>query len=104
MAYNPPLIIRNWAGDLNSNCQLHKPGDRRNYKNCWKCRVNDERPTGKKTTSEWNDVGKIGKIILTEYNGYESGIRKSWTGEWGEIGKVENKGIKVNKFKIWDEF
>ena len=35
--------------DLNSNCQLPKPGDRRNYKICWKCRVNDERPTGKKT-------------------------------------------------------
>jgi hypothetical protein len=28
--------------------QLPKPGDRRNYKTCWKCRVNDERSTGKK--------------------------------------------------------
>ena len=35
--------------DLNFNCQMPKPGDRRNYKACWKCRVNDERPTGKKT-------------------------------------------------------
>ena len=24
-----------------------------------KCRVNDERPTRKKTTSEWDDGGKI---------------------------------------------
>ena len=34
--------------DLNFNCQLPKQGDRRNYKTCWKCRVNDERLTGKK--------------------------------------------------------
>ena len=27
---------------------MHKPEDRRNY-TCWKCRVNVERPTGKKT-------------------------------------------------------
>jgi hypothetical protein len=26
-----------------------KQGDRRNYKTCWKCRVNNERPTGNKT-------------------------------------------------------
>ena len=52
------------------DCQLPKPGDRRNYKICWKFRVNDERPTGKKnTTIEWDDGGKIGdtnKLILTE--------------------------------------
>ena len=30
----------------------------------WKCRINDERPTGKKHTSVgWDDGGKIGKII-----------------------------------------
>ena len=59
--------------DLNSNCQLAKPGDRRNFntlKTCLKCCVNDERPTGKKnTTDEWDDGGKIGnknKLILTE--------------------------------------
>ena len=39
---------------------LPKPGDRRNYKTYWKCRVNDERPTGNKTTSEWDDGGKVG--------------------------------------------
>ena len=25
------------------------PGDIRNYKTCWKCRVNNQKPTGKKT-------------------------------------------------------
>ena len=38
------------------------------YKTCSECRVNDERPTGKKnTTIEWNEGGKIGnknKLIL----------------------------------------
>ena len=30
----------------------------------WKCRINDERPTGiKHTTVGWDDGGKIGKII-----------------------------------------
>ena len=53
---NPTTEI---ISDLNSNCQLPKPGDRKNYKTCWKCRVNDERPTGKKTTCEWDDGGKI---------------------------------------------
>ena len=46
---NPKIEI---ISDLNSNCQQPKPGDRRNsisYKTCWKCRANDERPTGKKT-------------------------------------------------------
>ena len=42
------------------------------YKTCWQCRVNDERPTGKKnTTTEWDDDGKMGnknKCILTSYN------------------------------------
>ena len=37
---------------------------------CWECRINDERPTGKKNiTIEWDDGGKIGnknKSILTE--------------------------------------
>ena len=31
------------------------------YKTCWKCRIDDEKPTGKKnTTAEWDDGGKIG--------------------------------------------
>ena len=31
------------------------------YKTCYECRVNDERPTGKKnTTIKWEDGGKIG--------------------------------------------
>ena len=35
------------------------------YKTCQKCRINDERPTGKKnTTVGWDDGGKIGKIII----------------------------------------
>ena len=41
--------------------------DRRNsntHKTCYKCRINDERPTGQKhTTVGWDDGGKIGKII-----------------------------------------
>ena len=53
--------------DLNSNCQLPKQGDRRNYntnKTCLKCRINGERPTGKKhATVGWDDGGKIGKMI-----------------------------------------
>ena len=40
------------------------------YKTCWKCRINEERPTGKENPSiEWDDGGKIGnknKLILTE--------------------------------------
>ena len=40
------------------------------YKTCWQCRVNGERPTGKKkTTTEWDDGGKINnknKLILTD--------------------------------------
>ena len=48
------------------------------YKTCWECRVNDERPTGKKNTSiEWNEGGPIGiknnfnimcLLITIEYN------------------------------------
>ena len=53
--------------DLNSNCQLPKPGDRRNfntYKTLLKCRINNERSTRKKhTTVGWDDGGKIDKII-----------------------------------------
>ena len=52
---------------LNSNCQLPKPGDKRNFnthKTCWKCLITDERPTGKnRTTFGWDDSEKIGKII-----------------------------------------
>ena len=37
-------------------------GDRRNFnthKTCWKCRINDEKATGKKnTTVGWDDGGK----------------------------------------------
>ena len=33
----------------NSNCQLHKLGDRINCKTYWKCCVNEERPPGNKT-------------------------------------------------------
>ena len=46
--WNPTIKI---ISNLNSNCQLLKPGDRRNFnihKNSWKCRI-DERPTRKKT-------------------------------------------------------
>ena len=47
------------------------------YKTGWKCHVNDERPTGKKTTCEWDGVGKIELLIenkliicvLRSYNG-----------------------------------
>ena len=43
------------------------PGDRRNFntlKTCWKCRINDKRPTGKKHTAVgWDEGGKISKII-----------------------------------------
>ena len=35
-----------WTQD---SWKLRKPGDRRNYKTSWKCRVNFEKPTGKKT-------------------------------------------------------
>ena len=45
----------NW---LNSNCQTEETSTP--HKTCWKCRVNDERPTEKETTSEWDDGGKIG--------------------------------------------
>ena len=46
------------SSDLNSNCQLSKPGDRRNFKTCWKF-INNERPTGKKHTSvRWDDGEK----------------------------------------------
>ena len=38
---------------------MPKPGDRRNYKTCLKCSVDDERPTGKETTCDWDDGGKI---------------------------------------------
>ena len=34
------------------------------FLSCWKCCINNERPTGKKHTNvEWDDGGKIGKII-----------------------------------------
>ena len=34
-------------------------GDRRNFKTCWKCCINNERPTGKKHTSvRWDDGEK----------------------------------------------
>ena len=49
-----------------------KPGDRRNFnthKTCWKCRINNESPTGKKhTTVGRNDGGKIGIIIIINSN------------------------------------
>ena len=52
------------------NCQLPKPGDRRNvntHKTYRKCCINNERSTGKKHTNVgWDDGGKIGKIILSE--------------------------------------
>ena len=47
---------------LNSNCQLPKPGNRRNFnthKTRWKCCINNERPTGKRQTNvRWDDGGK----------------------------------------------
>ena len=61
--WKPITII----SDLNSNCQLPKPGGRRNFythKTHWKCCINNERPTGKKHTSVgWDDGWKICKII-----------------------------------------
>ena len=66
---DPTIKIMN---NLNSNCQLPKPGDRGNFnthKTCWECRNNDERPTEKKNTNiEWDDGEKSnkGKLILTE--------------------------------------
>ena len=54
---NPTIEI---ISDLSSYCQLPKPGDRSNYKTCRKRRVDYDRPTGKKTTCEWDDVGKTG--------------------------------------------
>ena len=48
--------------DLNSNCQLPKPGDKCNFnthKTCWKCCYNNERPTGQKQpTVRWKVGGK----------------------------------------------
>ena len=56
------LLFLGLGSDLNSNCQLPKSGDRRNfnsYNNCWKCCINNERPTGKKHTNfGWDDGGK----------------------------------------------
>ena len=45
---------------LNSNCQLPKTEEILTpYNTCWKCCVNDERPTGKKnTTVEWDNGWK----------------------------------------------
>jgi hypothetical protein len=46
---------------LYSNCQQPQPGDTRNINTLQdplKMSSNDERPTGKKTTCEWDDGGK----------------------------------------------
>ena len=55
-------LIITIISDLNSNCQLPKSADRTNFnthKTCWECRVNNERPTGKKHTSVgWDDCAK----------------------------------------------
>ena len=55
--------------DLNSNCQLPKPGDRSNtHKTCWKCCINTERPTGqKKELLDGRTVENKGKLILLIY-------------------------------------
>ena len=62
--WKPTITI---ISDLNPNCQLPKLGDRRNsntHKTCWKCCINNERPTEKKHTNVvWDDGVKIGKII-----------------------------------------
>ena len=61
--WKPTITI---ISDLNSNCQLPKPGDRSDFKppRPVESRVDDERPTEKKhTTVGWDDGGKIGKII-----------------------------------------
>ena len=56
-------------GDLNSNCQLHKPGDRSNFnthKTRWKC-INKERPTGQKQQLlDGGTVENKDKLMLTE--------------------------------------
>jgi hypothetical protein len=48
--------------DLNSNCQMPKPGDRskfNTYKTFWKCCIKNEWPTGKKHSNiGWDDGGK----------------------------------------------
>ena len=49
---NPTIEI---ISHLSFNCQLPKPGDRRNYKTSWKCR---EAYRKENTTSEWDDGGK----------------------------------------------
>ena len=63
---NPTIEI---ISDLNSNCQLPKPGDRINFNTLKISRINDERPTGNKNAIiEWDDGGKISnnnKLILT---------------------------------------
>ena len=60
-ATNKILKTNNYNNsDLNSNCQLSKLGDRNKFNthnNCWKCCIDNERPTGKKHTSVgWDNV------------------------------------------------
>ena len=62
--WKPTITI---ISDLNSNWQLPKPGNRRNFnthKTCWKYGINDKRLTGKKhTTFGWDDGEKICQIF-----------------------------------------
>ena len=55
---------------LNPNCQLPKLGDRSNFnthKTCWKCCINNERPTEQKQQLlDRTTVKNKGKLILTE--------------------------------------
>ena len=65
----PPLNVwRNlW---MHPNCPSQETDETSTpNKTCWECRVNDERPKGKKNTVEWDEGGKIGnkyKLIFTE--------------------------------------
>ena len=61
----------------------------------WEDFVNDERPTGKETTCEWNDGGKIGKIILRHVIVVSiSYLRFSYTNDF-RIFKYSPKIIKL---------
>ena len=51
VAFSTGLVVSSvsWLRQLAVDSWMSKPGDRRNYKTCWKCRINDKRTTGKKT-------------------------------------------------------
>ena len=66
--YGCPLI-----SDLNSNCLMPKPGDRRNFNTheiCWKCCINNERKEkcwmGRRWKNRWNNKLIIRRCLNAE--------------------------------------